>query len=344
MTEALTYDVPLVSMRYGIRFIEFLEKKSITIGAIKAHVDFAGELLERPYGHLSMNQLIPFLETAQWLLNDETAAFEFGQLLDLDAHGLFGYMLLSREDPEQIIETVVKHMCICLPVFDMEVLRSGRDIIIRLHDTWNIGKSRPFMAKIYMGSIYTVASKACNNMKVECDFASAKEQVEWESLAPNTHWSFNGKYNQVTLSQVRPASKNKKLKLVYSLAQNKHAQNPSDSSSCTDATSDYAAKVREHILKYPRQASIEQSAKLLGMSSRYLRQQLADENTSFREIYNETRLSYANLYLKDTPMTLHDIAIKLGFGDQASFTRAYKGWTGNTPGDVRRTAKTSTEK
>ena len=80
------------------------------------------------------------------------------------------------------------------------------------------------------------------------------------------------------------------------------------------------------------------------MSSRYLRQQLAGEKTSFRDISNEVRQSYADLYLRDTPMPINEIANKLGFGDQASFTRAYRGWTGKTPGEIRREAKLKARK
>ena len=45
---------------------------------------------------------------------------------------------------------------------------------------------------------------------------------------------------------------------------------------------------------------------------------------------------YADRYLADTRMPLSTIAYKLGFSDQASFTRAYRSWTGRTPGQTRR--------
>lgn len=339
MQEALTYDVPLVSTRYAGLFFKYLKTKGITKDAIIAHNPEVKDSFENPDAYLSMNQVIPALETAEWLLNDDKAAFEFGQKLDLGTHGLFGYMLLSRENQSQLIETVVKHIRVCLPLFDMEVIHSGRDVVIRLHDTWSVGKVRPFMAKIYMGSIYTVASKICNSLRFDCDFQSSNGEAELVSLAPNSQWAFSSEYNQVTLPSIRQVFKKEKLKVVYSLAQNRHLNTNSDTSPSCDAINNFAAKVREHIMKSPSQASIERSAELLDMSSRYLRQQLAEEGTSFREISNEIRQSYADLYLRDTPMPLNDIANKLGFGDQASFTRAYRSWTGKTPGEIRRESK-----
>jgi len=339
MMVAQTYDVPLVSTRYSSHFFKFLKSKGITEEVILAHNPLAKELIDNPDGYTSLNQMIPILETAQWLLNDEKAAFEFGQQLGLDTHGLFGYMLLSHEDVPQLIETVVKHMRICIPLFDMKVIHSGRDVLIRLQDTWEIGTARSFLIKMYMGSIYTVSAEICSDMHFDFSFKSSDQDADWAALAPKTQWNFDTEYNQVTLSKIRKVDSDKKLKVSYSLAESRGRNNQPEDSASNDDSNNAATQVRKHISKTPRLASIERSATLLNMSSRYLRQQLAEEGTSFREISSEVRLSYANLYLLETPMPLSKIANKLGFGDQASFTRAYRSWTGKTPGKIRKEAK-----
>jgi len=339
------YDVPLVSTSYANRFFSFLKTKGITEEAILAHNPAAVNMIGKTDGYISINQITPILETAQWLLNDESAAFEFGQQLDLGTHGLFGYSLLSSEDFQQMAESIVKHMQVCIPLFEMEVYRSGRDTIIQLNDTWNVGAARPLIAKMYMGSIYAVSKQICTSVHFDLDFPSSKTETEWASLAPNSQWNFNTSKNRVILSEVkqlntRKKDTDKKLNISYSLAENKHLQK-SEEEECNinEMTSNTSAKVREHIKKSPNLASIERSATLLNMSSRYLRQQLADEGSSFREISSEVRQGYADLYLRDTLMPLNKIANKLGFGDQASFTRAYRSWTGKTPGEVRKDLK-----
>jgi len=338
------YDVPLVSTSYANRFFSFLKTKGITEEAILAHNPAAIDLIGKADEYISINQMIPVLETAKWLLNDESAAFEFGQQLDLGTHGLFGYSLLSSEDLQQMVETIVKHMQVCIPLFEMEVFRSGRDTIIQLNDTWNVGTARPLIAKMYMGSIYEVSKHICNSLHFDFDFSSNKTEAEWTSLAPNSHWNFNASKNQVILSQVkqlntRKKNTDKKLNISYSLAENKHQQKTEAECKNNETTSNTSTKVRDHIKKSPNLANIERSATLLSMSSRYLRQQLADEGTSFREISSEVRQGYADLYLLDTLMPLNKIANKLGFGDQASFTRAYRTWTGKTPGEIRKELK-----
>ncbi|WP_250657134.1 AraC family transcriptional regulator [Alkalimarinus coralli] len=344
MQDTLTYDVPLVSSRYLDRFLRFLKTKRISEEVVITHNSAANGLINKADSYLSVNQVILLLESAQWLLNDEKAPFEFGQQLDIGAHGLFGYMLLSRENYPQLIESVVKHLRVCLPLFDMEVLYSGSEVVIRLNDKWELGAAKSFIAKVYMGSIYTIASTICKEIRFECDFKTGKNQHEWGALAPNTEWAFKAKYNQVTFPDLRQpvhrkTKKDDKRKVVYSLAENRHRAELQGMFDRGEGAGHITAKVRDYVLKTHGQTNIEQCAERLGMSARYLRQQLAKENASFREISNEIRQSYADLYLLDTPMPISEISNKLGFGDQASFTRAYRNWTGKTPGEARKTSK-----
>ncbi len=103
-----------------------------------------------------------------------------------------------------------------------------------------------------------------------------------------------------------------------------------------------AMQVRELIMSQPGRppCTTENIARRLDISPRTLRQHLASAGTSFRELRNEIRESFATLYLKDTNVPLESISEKLGgFSDQAGFTKAYRSWTGTTPpGDVRRQA------
>jgi AraC-like DNA-binding protein len=344
--DAQKYDVPLVSTNYANRFFKFLKSKGISEEAIIAHCPTANSMTGKEGTYFSINQLTPMLETAKWLLNDEYAAFEFGQQLDLDAHGVLGYSLLSTEDLPQLVETIVKHMQVRFPLFEMEVIHRGRDLIIQLNNTWNIEKTHSFIAKMYMGSIYTISKEICSRIHFNHSFPSSKTNAEWNTIAPNTQWNFNAPENQIILSQIKPIvfsqiDNNKKLNISYSLAESKHSSEKELSNNNPMGMT--SIKVRDHIKESPNIASIERSATLLNMSSRYLRQQLADESTSFREISSKVKQEYANLYLCETPMPLNKIAKKLGFGDQASFTRAYRNWTGKTPGEVRKEPKKNTQ-
>ena len=83
------------------------------------------------------------------------------------------------------------------------------------------------------------------------------------------------------------------------------------------------------------QSSIEDAASRLAMSKRTLQRHLSDESVSYQEVLNETRQELAQHYLAHSTISPGEISFLLGFQDGNSFIRAFKGWTGMTPGSYR---------
>lgn len=95
--------------------------------------------------------------------------------------------------------------------------------------------------------------------------------------------------------------------------------------------------MRTYILtKADETVSAEDVAQYLNMSVRTLRRRLADIGMSFNEIRLQVRMQAAMRYLKTSHLSIERIANIVGYSDQASFTRAFQKWAGNTPDVVRR--------
>jgi AraC-like DNA-binding protein len=76
-------------------------------------------------------------------------------------------------------------------------------------------------------------------------------------------------------------------------------------------------------------------AVVLNMSEKTLQRRLRDEDTSYQQILDETRSELARQYLSERQLSVCDVTFRLGFSDQSSFTRAFKRWTGVSPGEFR---------
>jgi len=76
-------------------------------------------------------------------------------------------------------------------------------------------------------------------------------------------------------------------------------------------------------------------AKELHTSPQTLRRRLKQENTSFQEIKDLLRRDMAIYYLSRQELSINDIAEKVGFTEPSTFHRAFKKWTGVTPGAYR---------
>jgi AraC-like DNA-binding protein len=82
--------------------------------------------------------------------------------------------------------------------------------------------------------------------------------------------------------------------------------------------------------------SMRRAARRLGTTERTLRRRLADEGLSFRAVTDEARRVRAEALLADGRTSLAEVALAAGFSELSAFSRAFKRWTGKSPGDARR--------
>jgi len=77
-------------------------------------------------------------------------------------------------------------------------------------------------------------------------------------------------------------------------------------------------------------------AEEMAMSTRTLQRRLALLGIQFGEHIEELRKSMALHYITKKQCCLTDIALLLGYSEASSFSRAFKRWTGSTPGQYRK--------
>ena len=101
-----------------------------------------------------------------------------------------------------------------------------------------------------------------------------------------------------------------------------------------------AREVRQAIIQMMPSGRSDQDsvARRLYRSRSTLQRQLGAEGTSYRQILESTRQTLAEKYLQSKEYSQADVAFLLGFTDQSNFARAFRRWTGMTPGEYRKSA------
>ncbi|VVN05387.1 putative HTH-type transcriptional regulator [Pseudomonas fluorescens] len=80
---------------------------------------------------------------------------------------------------------------------------------------------------------------------------------------------------------------------------------------------------------------LETVAAHLHISPQTLRRHLREEGSSFQELKDQLRRDIAIYHLGRADLSLQQIAEQLGFSEPSAFHRAFKKWTGLTPGAYR---------
>ncbi len=95
-------------------------------------------------------------------------------------------------------------------------------------------------------------------------------------------------------------------------------------------------RVRQVLATQPLDAhNADDLAALLNVSARTLHRQLKDEGASLQALKDEVRRQRATELLLRTRRPIKQVAQACGFQNEKSFIRAFRGWTGRSPGEWR---------
>ncbi len=91
-------------------------------------------------------------------------------------------------------------------------------------------------------------------------------------------------------------------------------------------------------LEAGHELGVRRLARSLHMSVRTLQRRLDDEGTTFGEVLDSVREGLARELVARPEPALAEVAFRLGFSELATFSRAFKRWTGEAPGAFRKEA------
>jgi AraC-like DNA-binding protein len=97
--------------------------------------------------------------------------------------------------------------------------------------------------------------------------------------------------------------------------------------------SEVTVRVQAKLIQLLPSGEVDESsiARALNLSLRSMQRKLNARGVTFRKLLDETRRQLAEQYLKDSTLSVSEIAYLLGFAEVSSFSRAFRRWTGHAP-------------
>lgn len=322
-------DIPIIPVVYAHRLMELMREEGLDTDSLLRESGISPHLLARPDSLLSPRQAHSLAKRYVGLSSQPLPALRFGQRLDLMTHGLLGHVYLWRGDFRGLIESIAAYMRVRLPLMSLQVTEGADYFGLRLDCHIPSPEARAFLLQAFIGSLHALCSAVTRNIGLHCRpdlFADAGLARSLLRSELNCDHDCN---------EIRFYSSAVRLHAGIAPAAAPEAP-PRPAAGDPYEEPGFVVRLRNQLLSHLHgRDSAENIASALGMSVRTLRRRLADCGLSFHKVRLDVRMEVALRYLTTTNVSIEKIADLVGYSDQATFTRAFREWKGDTPYNVR---------
>jgi len=320
--------------------VESLRDEGVSSREALAGIHISETQLASPAVRVSANQVMESYRNAIRLSPNPHFAYHTGLRFHVSTYGMYGFAILSSTDFRRTMAFAVEYHQLAAPLVDVQFLEQDKDaawtmaplpypqvdaqlykFIVELQAGVHVSLHRDIMGQSFCPSeLHFTFGRPRGAKKDDAIFDCPVRYGQPENKLVFAAAWLNGKPNlgnEVTFSEVSALCD----RLLRELELN----------------TGLAGRVRQIFLACMSQpTSFDLIARRLKMSPRTLRRKLEQEGTSFRELIDELRAHAAIKYVRDTDLTIEDIAFALGFSDAAAFRHAFRRWTKSAPHEYRR--------
>ncbi len=289
-----------------------------------------------------LQQWRAMLELARTRLGDPLLGLHLGQTITPSHFGMLGYLLLNSANLGEALTVGNKYLRLLLQR-SMQMHVHARDASISIE--WEMERETldALSMEVHLSALAAL-TRNISGQSLPMESVRFTHSRCGEQEAYDDYFGCRVLFDQPVLGARFPASylrlpvRNADPDLLILLANHANAvldSLPSSSDSLKHAVQGCIVRIM-----HSAEPGIEQVAELMHMSPRTLQRRLDENNLNFRQLLDETRLRLAQAYLNDPRLQIKDVAHLLGFSEQSAFNRAFKRWTGISPGQF---AKTQTD-
>ena len=278
------------------------------------------------------NQLVA---NAQALTNDPALGLKLGLRLNLSAHAVLGQAFITCTDLAQALGLFLKYNHLLASSLHLEFEIVGEKCILSMASA-PVDLSEEFGYELLYGGIINTLRGLLNApelcLRMELPYPQpAHSDIYYEVFGDDVHFNcVQGRilFDRSLLDTPMPSS-NPVLRDLYEAECARLLADLEEETSVAELTLRLLRKLEG---QYPQMPQI---ASMLNLSPRTYRRRLDEEEQSFQKLLDQVRAEHATRYLQNTRLPLSSIAYMVGFSDSSNFRRAYRKWTGKSPGEIR---------
>ncbi len=317
--------------------IGLLKENNIQLSPLFTDAKIPIEQLPNPRYQLTPQQELRFTELALDALATPGIGLTLGQRYHLSSYGMLGLAAMTSSNLQEAFKIIFKYIQMTWTYMHFSLEQDDGLAIFSMEKNYDMGNCHRYMVDRDMVATYVFA----------CEVLGEKLPLEYVSLTLNESENA-AQYEQIFNCPVTFNQDTNKICFDKNYLQQPLAQSAIETSavyeeqcqkvcSYLDVEGSFTERVRFQLIQTSEQIShLETLAQRMFTTRRNIQRKLAAEGTTFKELIEDIRKAQALEHLNQGDLSIEEIAEKLGYSDAASFSHAFKRWTGYPPGAKRR--------
>lgn len=315
-----------------LALVALAERAGFERAELLAGVSVEPSRLSDPNARVPFADLLPIWERTDEL-TDAPLALRAAAQLPFGAYRVIDFLCWSSPNVREGVHKLARYMPLLNEAVSMDVDEDGDLVQVGLNADFDIPRSYAefvFAAMIVRQRIVHTEPLTLSAVHFRGTAVSDRSEYEAAFQCP-VH--FDADLNRIEFTRadwLRPLQPSDPS-LFATLTE--HADRLMSARTQSDLTTHVEGVIAQQL--QGGDASLERVAKHLAMSERSLQRRLKEAGTTFAALLESRRAAAARKYLAAGDFSVHEVGHLLGFSGPSSFSRAFKRWTGMTPGQYR---------
>jgi len=324
-----------VTVAYAGALLDYLDKRGVDSAAFAAEAGLDTADLGR---RIPAADYLRLLERAARLTGDPCIGLHVGECVDLRHLGAVGYAVMSSENGAEAVSRAQRYEALVASVNRTSLVTAGDESALLFVP---IAESP---GRTYMELDLTLWVNLWRRAVAQ---PIAFKRVEFSHPAPadtrpharifQCPVCFDARRNAVVFPTALVNMPMRQPDPVLRQLMDEYARRLLIQAATSE---DPVARARAYISQKLTEAPprIGAVAAALGLTPRTLQRKLTDSGLSYSGLVEGVREELARRYLQDPAIDITEVAFLLGYYDQSTFHRAFRRWTGDSPGAFRQHA------
>jgi AraC-like DNA-binding protein len=327
-------DRPSVAIAYVLLTLQLAAERGLERDSLLAGLDISARQLQQADSRVSFRQYGRLCARVLRLSGDPSVGYDFGLRGSMTVHGFLGLGVLSQPDVRGAVDFALRYAPrIRSPGFSLHFLIDGDSAALDLHETVQYGPLHQYSIDAQLVTVSTLLRTVMPVADMELWFRGAEpaHYAAWRKRLPACRFGMGA--NQVRFAAaLLPRTMDTANAVTAALVRDYCERELS----LLGGRDDWATRVRAllsaEVGRYP---GIDELAGQMATSPRTLKRRLQEQGVSYTQLVNEARERDSVRLLRDTTLTIEQIAERMGYSEAANFSRAFHKLTGRAPSSLR---------